>query len=573
MRRFGNGDDEGNVNVQRPATARATAVATATGISICSLLVHSCRMHWDFPIEMSAEEEQFCRTLGTRSRFYCFLRRARHVVFDAAFQAQLATMYEQRPSGNRPVPPAMLAMAVILQAYTGASDAEAIECIKADQRWQLPLDCMGSKQPAFCQKTLAFFRKRLVETGMDQQLLARTVHLAKDTGLFDSKKLGKLRVAIDSAPLQGAGRVEDTINLIGHAIRNLVKAIVQAAGCTQKQIVKGAGLTVVGAGSVKARLDIDWNDKEAQKQALRRLMQEAQRLQSWLEQQCEELAGDDEVQAAQQMLRRVIDQDTEPDPDGSGPRIKQGVAPDRVISISDPDMRHGRKSSSRTINGYKRYQTADIKSGVVLAACSLPANVAELYGADKMRAEMQQHGTVVELNIDRAFLASELARDTHALGHKILAKPFHTPNGMLFTKQQFEIDLESAQVVCPAGKVAEIQGQSAKFSSDDCTRCSQRNKCQKPGVEAGRIITIHPQEDLMQELQAKLETASGRKVLRKRVMIEHNLAHHCNRQGPRARYRGTRKNDFDARRMAIVHNLMVIKRHSDDGQRLDAMAA
>ncbi len=45
---------------------------------------------------------------------------------------------------------------------------------------------------------------------------------------------------------------------------------------------------------------------------------------------------------------QVVDQDAEEDADGQ-PTIRQGVAKDRVVSRSDPEMRHGRKSSSRRL--------------------------------------------------------------------------------------------------------------------------------------------------------------------------------------------------------------------------------
>jgi hypothetical protein len=46
-----------------------------------------------------------------------------------------------------------------------------------------------------------------------------------------------------------------------------------------------------------------------------------------------------------------------------------------------------------------------------------------------------------------------------------------------------------------------------------------------------------------------------------RVAVEHALAHAGHWQGRRARYLGTRKNLFDLRRVAIVHNFHVIARH------------
>ena len=55
-------------------------------------------------------------------------------------------------------------------------------------------------------------------------------------------------------------------------------------------------------------------------------------------------------------------------------------------------------------------------------------------------------------------------------------------------------------------------------------------------------------------------TVAGRAVLRQRVAVEHTLAHIGQWQGDQARYKGLRKNLFDLRRMAVVHNLHVIAR-------------
>jgi hypothetical protein len=41
-------------------------------------------------------------------------------------------------------------LALILQAYTSASDDEGIEATVMDRRWQLVLDCLDAAQPPFC---------------------------------------------------------------------------------------------------------------------------------------------------------------------------------------------------------------------------------------------------------------------------------------------------------------------------------------------------------------------------------------------------------------------------------------
>ena len=99
---------------------------------------------------------------------------------------------------------------LILQAYTGISDDEVIEVLVMDRRWQLVLDCLDCQKPPFSKGTLVNFRQLLINKGLDQRLIERTVEIAKEKGGFHSVKL---RAALDSSPLWGAGKVEDTYNL------------------------------------------------------------------------------------------------------------------------------------------------------------------------------------------------------------------------------------------------------------------------------------------------------------------------------------------------------------------------
>ncbi len=80
---------------------------------------------WSPPEELSKQEQFVIGRLKRTGRLFAFLRSQRHVLFDEAFQHELASMYRATGEGKVPVAPAMLAMVVVLQAYTGASDAEA----------------------------------------------------------------------------------------------------------------------------------------------------------------------------------------------------------------------------------------------------------------------------------------------------------------------------------------------------------------------------------------------------------------------------------------------------------------
>jgi len=175
---------------------------------------------WSPKQEPTQQEQFILKRLERKRKLFGFLRKHRHELFDDAFQAELESMYRGTGAGMEPVPPAQLAMALLLQGYLGLSDWDAVETAVMDLRWQMVLGCLGATEPPFSQGALQGFRERLIAHDMDRRLLERTVELAKRTKEFDWKKLPKtLRVAMDSAPLEGAGRVEDTVNLLTRRAR------------------------------------------------------------------------------------------------------------------------------------------------------------------------------------------------------------------------------------------------------------------------------------------------------------------------------------------------------------------
>jgi nucleotide-binding universal stress UspA family protein len=228
---------------------------------------------WNPRQTYTKQEEWIMRRLGRTRKLFAFLRAHRHELFDDAFQAELESMYRDTGAGKPPVPPALLAMVTLLQAYLKVSDAEAVELSVMDRRWQLVLDCLEATEPSFSQGPLGEFRARLIGMEMDRRLLERTVTLARQSKEFDPRKLPKtLRVAFDASALEGAGRVEDTLNLLGHAARKVVLCVAMLLGCTAEAVARQAGIPVLLAPSVKAGLDVDWSDPQAPTKALQQLV-------------------------------------------------------------------------------------------------------------------------------------------------------------------------------------------------------------------------------------------------------------------------------------------------------------
>src|SRR2546426_2453996 len=395
--------------------------------------------HWSPRQELSRQEQFLMKRLDRTRKLFGFLRAHRHELFDEQFEKELESMYRDSGAGKEPNPPAMMAMALLLQSYVGASDAEAVELTVVDLRWQMVLDRLRAAEPAFSQGSIAAFRDRLIEHDMDRRLLERTVELAKRTREFDWRKLPKyLHLAIDSSPLEGAGRVEDTINLLGHAARKVVACAAALVGRSLEQVASEAGIPVLLGSSIKEALDVQWSDPGQKEAALQEFVSQLDSLERWLLQQLPAESAKPPLREAVDVLRQLRAQDLEPDPGGGGARIREGVAPDRRVSVEDPEMRHGRKSKSKLFNGYKRHLAVDVDSGLILAGAVTPANRPEEAALPTLEEDLVAHGRpLATLYIDRGYLSSPLVERTVAAGGDVVCRPWVARNGELLSKEDF----------------------------------------------------------------------------------------------------------------------------------------
>jgi transposase len=211
------------------------------------------------------------------------------------------------------------------------------------------------------------------------------------------------------------------------------------------------------------------------------------------------------------------------------------------------------------IDGYKRHVLTDLDTELVCAVGVTAANVAEAEVATQITADLQaQDLTLGELDIDRAYLSSSLVRDRDP-DLQVFCKAFPVRNGPRFAKPAFTLDFDQGLLTCPNSvTVPFTPGARVQFPAAVCQACPLRAQCTTS--IRGRSVQIHPDERLLAELRAAQQTPHRRAKLRERVKVEHTLAHVGRWQGRRARYIGQRKNLFDLRRVAVVHNLHVIAR-------------
>jgi hypothetical protein len=517
---------------------------------------------WNPPVALTAREARVYGRVAKKRKLFSFLRDHRHELFDDEFQAELEQMYRQTGAGKDPVPPALLAMALLLQCYSQASDAEAVELAACDLRWQLVLGCLGSEDVPFSQGTLYDFRQRFIAHDMDRKLLERTRELAKRTGAFDFKKLPKkLDVAVDSSPLAGAGRVEDTFNLLGHAAYKVVLCISQMRGVPAELLIDELGIPLLGESSIKKALDVDWSDDDAKGEALNLLLRQIEALESWVRTNLSGEANAEPLQKQLALLGQLREQDLEPDPDGGGgSRIKRGVAEDRRVSVEDPDMRHGRKTRTKTFNGYRRHVVIDLHTKLILAVQIASGNEREKDGLAPLLQRLSHQGIkLASIYFDRGYIESEEVPNLIAANVEVVCKPWRQQNGDKFDKTDFDLDLEQKLVTCPAGqKQPLVLGQVTRFEPKTCNACELKAECTTS--ELGRSLRIAQNEPLQIDLRARQASPEGRAQLRRRVPVEHTLAHLSQSQGNRARYVGKRKNEYDLNRNATVVNLQTVHR-------------
>jgi hypothetical protein len=124
---------------------------------------------WTPPVAPTRQEQFLLKRLDRVRKLLGFLRLQRHELFNDAFQDELASMYRTSGAGKEALPPAMMAMAMLVQGYLGMSDAEMVELTVVDLRVQMVLGCLGTEAPPFSQGALQEFRERLIAADLDRR--------------------------------------------------------------------------------------------------------------------------------------------------------------------------------------------------------------------------------------------------------------------------------------------------------------------------------------------------------------------------------------------------------------------
>ncbi|HKM84348.1 MAG TPA: IS1182 family transposase [Candidatus Acidoferrum sp.] len=464
-------------------------------------------------------------------------------------------------NGRTSVPPSLALSMLFLRAYEGVSFVEAVEQTKYDLRWKVALGLEVEEVP-MQKSSLQEFEARLVLHEMGEPLLKKSIEEARRAGYLPNRKI---RVALDTTPILGKGAVKDTYNLLAEGIEKLARGLAEVEGEEVKAWAEGQGLSRYFGSSLKGEAAIDWDDK-AQRQGLltqivedgRYLLRVAEKLK---EQHAEQGEG---IEAAAALLRRLIAQDVEEKP-GGGCQVKSGTAKDRVVSVHDPEMRHGRKSASKRFNGHKAALAVEMESQLISGVEVLAGNAGD---QEKALPLVEQSERVMEAEVeetvgDCAYGGGPTRRAFAEAERPLTAKVPVSQNGDRFPKSEFEVDLERREVRCPGGQISSDyqsdgpgRGGRFIFPAATCQACPLRSQCLKG--RGPRSISIQAEEGLQQQARLHNQTEAGRKSLRERVVVEHRIARLVGLGIRKSRYFGRKKTCFQVVMAAVMANLSLV---------------
>ncbi|MEQ1738168.1 MAG: transposase, partial [Rhodoglobus sp.] len=281
--------------------------------------------------------------------------------------------------------------------------------------------------------------------------------------------------------------------------------------------------------------------------------------------------SDADGEAAIEFLAKVAHQDVVQLPDGTY-KIARGTASGRSVSRTDPEARHGRKSESQPITGFKTHVLATTTSLFVTGIKVTDASIHDSKPTPDMIDQAAASGLrPVRALGDGAYGTGANIRACAERGVEMLTKQGGSGNDGL-TKRDFEIDLDAMSATCPAGHTSmkhtwvkdpdgaknadnsDVRVPAFKFPTGLCRGCPLAAKCGKNVKTHGRSVRCSAYEAELQRIKRFNATAESKPLLRRRCAIE--LLSHLVRMGMRqGRFFGLAMVQFQAFMTAAAYNL------------------
>jgi len=498
-----------------------------------------------------------------KNTFYGYLAAHRHEIFR---DEDFAMLYCEN-NGQGSVPPSLLATALLLQWHDGTSDEETVNRVKYDMRWKVALGLKIEESP-FVKSTLWLFRTQLIVRGEALKIFKEPLRHARDNGYF---KLRKVKVILDTTPIIGKGAAEDTYNLLAESLRQVLRVMAKLEEKEFEVFACEHEFKRYTERSFKGSVSMDWDNEDERQVVLNSLVADCDRVLSLAGEKLSGYSSESdeakEIIDATDLLSKILAQDVKRSNEGKA-EIIEGVAKDRIVSVHDQEMRHGRKSSSKRFDGYKGAIGVDAESQIVTAVDVLPGNAHDSSDAEEITKETEKNtDSQVETVIGDGACGTVEQRIKAEEAGRVLVSPVpKAPDTGRFTKEDFAVDVQKDTVTCPAGKTTSEfiknrqttkRGRVFLFPEEQHRKCPLMEHCVKPGAKC-RSVRVHEHEKLLQKAGQFQRTEEFRKLYHPRSTVEHRLARLVQLGLRKARYFGTKKVLFQLAMVAAVANFTLV---------------
>jgi hypothetical protein len=470
--------------------------------------------------------------------------------------------------GRPSVSPVYTFIGMLVQLEKNYSDRELEGETRFDDRVKYAITANHSFE-GIDAVTLHDHRKRFFESEIGLQILANTIAKAKEVGLFSEENLH----VVDSFMVWGACAKQDTYTLIYQGI----KLVLRFAGFHELTAKAKAVLKRDDYETAQPKPKIVWEDEVEKNKLLSSLVHDALTLVDCLRKE-NPLAPD--LATVCDLLEKVARQDVQIHDDGRVEMVN-GTAPDRIISINDSEMRHGRKTTSQKSDGYKAEiitggKQARIVMDVAVEAANVPdgdhlgtlidhvvAIESAINAGPASENSKAGEDSGITIHGDTAYSIWEEIEKREQQGIHFCVKVASAVNAQgLYTKEQFQINLGKGEVTCPGGYTEKFEPKTiieqrkktvVEFSAATCNQCPLKAECIKS--DAGRKISLHPYEDRLQKQREHQKTPEFKMEYAKRSNGERTIAHLTGHGGRIARYIGKAKVKWQLIMVAINHNI------------------
>lgn len=309
------------------------------------------------------------------------------------------------------------------------------------------------------------------------------------------------------------------------------------------------------------KADIDWHDPAERAAQLAVLVKDCE---TALELAAEH-SDEDDVRSTGWLLTKILGDDVVQGADGK-PQIGEGTAPERIISLTDTEMRHGRKSSAHRFDGHKAIVSMDQASEMILDVGDLAASAGDGKSLMPGIERVEEHaGVTVEHAIGDGAFGSGANRAACAEREQPvdLLSPLRQPVDPEVDKSAFQIDLEAQTATCPQGHTVSVQSIRQEkdrpvlhfaFPCQTCEACPLFSRCVRSQTN-GHSLNTSPFEAYLQAARERQKTAEFKETYRLRSRVEGKQAEMVRHGLRNTRYVGEAKRQFQRLWLGAAVNL------------------